>query len=352
MLILISSRIRAGVGAGSSGGDTLVHGASAAINGSGFGTGPTPIIYDDFSGGTDGNQILTANASGVGQWETGSGYEDMYYDAKTRGVHTKCAYHPFRSASPSANLCKNSAGWGSGTDLYVDYWQRLELIDQISRSFKTLRFYGKTSSGGGQDNYQIVRTHLGHNNPGPLQEDQIVAYETLDGANAGQTTTEYSAGVTQTAKNGNWVHHQYLIRFHASDFNDDRFINYENCVKYRDDGPNVNAVKVRANNTSFLNQFRQGENWQLDDAGTGLLNSGADVWSSCVHFQTGWARVELGDNATYGSCTIREIQRTTSWSGSAIDYVVNKGALSSGTVYEHVIDANNNVVQSTARTMT
>jgi hypothetical protein len=50
---------------------------------------------------------------------------------------------------------------------------------------------------------------------------------------------------------------------------------------------------------------------------------------------TGAARLVLTDNATYASSTLIEYQKFTSWSSTSIDFTVNRGALSLGTVHLH-----------------
>ena len=62
-----------------------------------------------------------------------------------------------------------------------------------------------------------------------------------------------------------------------------------------------------------------------------------------VYMDTTRARVVLGNNQDYTSCTIMEPQIPASWSNSAITVQVNLGTLpDSGTAYLFVFDANNN----------
>lgn len=59
-----------------------------------------------------------------------------------------------------------------------------------------------------------------------------------------------------------------------------------------------------------------------------------------LYVDESWARVELGDSATYGSCTHREIQPITAWSDTSISITVNLGSFETGaTVYPHVTHA-------------
>jgi hypothetical protein len=45
-----------------------------------------------------------------------------------------------------------------------------------------------------------------------------------------------------------------------------------------------------------------------------------------VYLDSSWARVELGDASVYSSCSHREIQRLTSWTGSSIGVNINLGS--------------------------
>jgi len=55
------------------------------------------------------------------------------------------------------------------------------------------------------------------------------------------------------------------------------------------------------------------------------------------------ARVEIGDKATWSSCTYREVQAPASWTSSQIKVTVNQGTFNTGqTAYVYVVDANGN----------
>lgn len=63
-----------------------------------------------------------------------------------------------------------------------------------------------------------------------------------------------------------------------------------------------------------------------------------------IYADSSFARVEIGDAATWSGCTQREIQIPTSWSTSAIEVVANVGSFDAGdTVYAYVVDADRSV---------
>jgi concanavalin A-like lectin/glucanase superfamily protein/Big-like domain-containing protein len=62
------------------------------------------------------------------------------------------------------------------------------------------------------------------------------------------------------------------------------------------------------------------------------------------YIDSSWARVEIGNAASYGLCTLREIQIPTAWSGTSVTVKVNQGAFTNGqTAYLYVVDANGRV---------
>ena len=76
--------------------------------------------------------------------------------------------------------------------------------------------------------------------------------------------------------------------------------------------------------------------WQ-NYRGNGITDM--EVWMDDPYIQYGtFKRVELCNNATYSSATIREIQRITSWSDTLVEAELNVGAFTTGTYYAHVID--------------
>jgi PKD repeat protein len=63
-----------------------------------------------------------------------------------------------------------------------------------------------------------------------------------------------------------------------------------------------------------------------------------------VYLDTSWARVEIGNAATYAASTHREIQLPQSWADDQVLFRVNQGAFADGaTAYLYVIDADGRV---------
>jgi hypothetical protein len=68
-------------------------------------------------------------------------------------------------------------------------------------------------------------------------------------------------------------------------------------------------------------------------------NTGADIWTDDIYIQKGTrARVEIGDNVDFDSCTHREIQVPSAWSNSSITITPRRGSFNAGSsVYVFVV---------------
>lgn len=60
-----------------------------------------------------------------------------------------------------------------------------------------------------------------------------------------------------------------------------------------------------------------------------------------AYVDTTWQRIEIGNNANYNNCTLKEIQPATTWSDTSAALTVNQGSFADGaTGYVFVTDAN------------
>ena len=101
-----------------------------------------------------------------------------------------------------------------------------------------------------------------------------------------------------------------------------------------------------------LDQVRIGHYWATDGiSGWPHDNSGANVYVDDVYFDTTWARVEVGDAATYAASTHREIQIVTAWSDTAVSFTPRRGTLPAGPAWAYVIGSDGNVLATQAVTL-
>lgn len=61
-------------------------------------------------------------------------------------------------------------------------------------------------------------------------------------------------------------------------------------------------------------------------------------WIDDVYISSSPARIEIGDNPNWNSCTHREIQIPTAWSDGSATITVNQGSFTNGTAYLFVVD--------------
>ena len=329
-------------GGGDPGGD-LTHGSTASISGTGFDAVASPVyIYDDFSVGTDGDQVFGGTTSFTGEWGSLDGAEARVYydDSVTRGVHSQTAFHNMTVATGGnvAGIGKELTSPYYTGKWYIDWWCRVEPVSPISdwtRSYKVFRFYGTDGFG---DNFT-------HN----FTKKNVSQFHTWLGAPGIDTPNQTS---------GEWVHYRLRFNIDPSNVIANDYINYTIATNgtafalgyeggWRDSGHST----VRPRELNLGNYWASDADPAYPTPGTVGANSGARIHTSSIYVANSWARVELCNNATYASATICEIQPTNSRTNTAITYTVNKGLLSSGTVYEKVFDTDNNEVKSTARTL-
>lgn len=106
-------------------------------------------------------------------------------------------------------------------------------------------------------------------------------------------------------------------------------------------------VRVGANNRPILDAVANKLNaikigWYRSGYVDGAITSGTStVQYDDLYIDNSWARVEIGDQSTYTSCTHREIQIPSVWSNDTISVILNQGSFPNDTtVYFFVVDSN------------
>jgi len=97
---------------------TIDQGETITISGSGFGTGPSGVVFDDFELGTDGEDIMTGSGSArVGQWDSTTGL--TYYT----NDHVRSGSLAFEADHSSGWLNYVRRNFPAGTSkVFVVYW--------------------------------------------------------------------------------------------------------------------------------------------------------------------------------------------------------------------------------------
>jgi hypothetical protein len=326
---------------------SLAHGDSFSVNGSNFGIKSlSNMLYDDFTGGTLGTSSDGQTCSHAGTWDVQEGgfpFEPEY-DTISRGVHTRGTYHRYEEGAWNCSLNINPP---SGTvRAYVDFYARVVSDNGIrSRNQKIWRCYPVSS-----DNNFDYDAMWYYTTECATTTDTSGYYAGAGGRFFGYDNGDpFSNG--RWPINGTWFHIQAGIEMGTNSTANGAWFVTQNCVNFRSE----NNVIIR-NATHASREIRQMRiiHYCASDAGGGSGNDcaaipGTDIWCSSAYFDYGansWKRVEAGNNATYSSCTIREIQPLTSWSDTNVQGTFNRGQLSTGTNWLHVIGNDNSVLAS------
>jgi len=293
---------------------TFSNGSSVTITGNSFGTKSTasPLVFDNFESGNNGSKLGLANAV-VGKWQDGAGSEHPAYT--TEQAHGGSKSVKLAANENAYNLSVNQNG--SFPVIYMDWWVRLNLLDNISRNWKPFRIYGN-------DDRMAVNDVVMCNGDGfsIINENAEAGFWWGEGGNF---------------NNNQWQHYQVMLRASSSAGSADgaarQYINGRLVSDHT-------GVVTRASSVHW-SQIRIGHYWATSSVDGCSGNSGANIYLDNVYVDTSWAHVELGNASTYAASTQREIQIPTSWSASSITFNVSTGAFASGsTAYVYVTDSN------------
>lgn len=303
---------------------TISDGNSITISGSGFGTKTTaaPFHYDDFEGGTSGNDLSAP-------WEA--------YATPGEGMHKYSnvrAYKGSQSALRDATLKTGDDFRSTGlknmnaTSAYYSLWTYMEGTNTgVMKVFRT------ASDPAGEFYF------LDANDPG--------LYITRQGSwvYAGWAT---SAGTDQRTLGGS--ESANLLPF-------DQWNKIEVYVEYSDAGVANGTVLIWINGTEYY-----GADGDIATRGTGqgasvidnFLIPGMDDDTSCdikwyvdqVYVDTTPKRVEIGNAATYAACTVKTPSPATAWADGSITVTLNTAGLSLGTNYVYILDDTNTPIET------
>lgn len=317
---------------------TFSHGNSVTFTGSGFGTKSTaaPLKYDDFGSVTVGAGITTSAASGPA-WST-SGF--------TNSHNPVAATDHLRSGTPYTRNMK--CQWTQpGTEASSAVAIFGQTLSKFMLDAWIYNDYTTGVSAGSPANVKHIRLHqasigspnLGFTDTGP---NGSAFFEIAgDGKFNDYTLSDYT---TAGEMYGAWIHVQWLIDPAAGgQATNGKVRVYVN-----------GALRRTADNASLLNTGFTGwpELYVGNYVRTEDYTGNVSTWWESIYLDTAWARIEIGDNATYGSCTHREIQVPSAWSGSSVTFTVNRGSFASNAaVTLFVVDNSNAVVATQAVTL-
>ena len=347
---------------------TWSHGNSVSITGSGFGTKSqaAPVAYSNMEAGS-------VNAVS-GSWDQ-SGFPV--------GVMTVSTTHPRNANNPHNGYCSvKDEGNGQGTVCafqgaatsqywYAQYWFYVDSAFSWSTgpsangNNKLFRLF---HSGGNIQDLVIEGTPPGqptmfmnlegtdesHGGWGTGWEPVSPQYTCIDQAFGHSCQTDYwhiypsdigwAYFATDMAPN-TWHHFQF--EYHTSSLD-----TANGTLRWWIDGKPVfnhsDMIMKTSTNSGEYYPARVGIEAIHANGEDGAVGN---YWIDDAYIDNTWQRVEIGNNATYNSCTLKEIQLPTAWTDGSISFSVNQGSFSNGaTGYVFVTDASG--VRNTGYTVT
>lgn len=323
--------------------------ATMTISGAGFGSKPTaaPAVYDDFRSIPPGAQIISD-----GKWGQTQGWNVPVASTANLRPGTPFSQHmlsywPANSGDnpPSALMGDTSNVWALfgaySPYVYLDAWQYLTVSGTSPQNLKPFRLHVPEASPNAYINYYT--TASGDSLAGGRDGSDIInppANPAWSGwfGSAGGGGAEMPLSSSQVY--GRWLHIQYLAYAGTTGNTDGSLMIYIN-----------GTLRVaRLHNINMIGSGYAG--WDRVVVGNYVrtdVHGPVSIYWDNVYVDTSWARVEIGDNATYGNCTHREIQVPTAWADGSITFTVNRGSFPNASgVYLFVVDASGNVSQGYA----
>lgn len=320
-----SSNANGTISGGSSGGSLAV-GGTITITGTGFGSGTTPVLFQDFESGSNG-----ANLSTLGfQVANSNGCPDPVVTTSQHYAGTRCAFADCSGVGDSAAYVNAL----DTDDIYVSVHVKSVVTSGAPKTTKGVRAHGD------------IGPNIYTSYPGFMVQEP----------------SEYSTNGHRFQVNRSNTSADYTVYYDPSDIGDDTWVRQQYHYRLGTAGTADGYARYWKNVTQEL--ARNSIITRASGVTTKLNvlmmpfyfgNGGAGYWYYdlvCIHKGVNCAaRVELGDAAAYSSCTKREILENVSWSDTSIQAKLHKHTFGTGTAWLHVIDASNNAVQAVEVTL-
>ena len=286
-------------------------GSSVSIAGSNFGTKSVaaPVKWDNFNDGTNANRLNTSKWP-IQTTQGGSTYP-TYSNSVLRTGDVMSVKTVMGGSQYNCSFGYNGTGnryW------YISYW-RYDIAG-AAVNFKHFRIYGNSG-----ELPQASYTEL---------SSEASLYGIWDEPSADEQCCEWGGVGIRNA----WTREEFYLDAGTRGNSDGSAKYWRNASLLKSFSFNYPALN--SGYSGELANPRIGHFWNTD---AGNITS----YFSEVYIDNTQARVEIGNNSTWASCTHREIQISTAWSDSSISISVNKGSFVEGdTVYLFVVDANGN----------
>jgi len=295
-------------------------GSSLFITGSGFGTGPNVLIFDDFEKGQDGQPIMTGN-SAVGGWDYVQRSDETSIYSSAASVSGELSFRADQIDSwpeGQQTIVKNFPD--GTTEFFISYWTYIPPND---------RFPGDGTTDG--SNWKVIWAM------GSDTTDDDLTIPTRLGTSSLITCNEcaYTRWMEFGVKKGEWKRVWAWVKGRGDN---------TGAVHYWELGDGVEQ-KVADDNVQVFNNL--GDSYeQININGYGRTTPDCHPTFDDVYIATGanaQARIEIGNNQAYEESTKLTIAVPTSWSSNSIEAEFFQGMFEAGEqAYVFVFDNDGN----------
>lgn len=321
---------------------TVSHGESVTISGSGFGTKSTaaPIIYDDFEN-YESNQPLGDTAIWEARTTT---IDDDFVISSTNQRNQSSSKNIVADISrPDDDADEawiNDIGFAQTGKAYVNFWVRMNFGTGTASGYQIKMF---RLAVGIEDNANAIYPTLAlmhwTHNYFPVAGGYTQSYHQLYYGDGTSELFYFSNNSFNLIEDSTPVWVNVSTQLYEGDYNTE---NAE--LTYWASKPD-GGITAKNQDAGFL--YRKTTD-HVDAIGLhnyiGTGGTATTLYYDNFYIDNSWARVEIGDNADYDSCTHREIQIPSSWVDGSIAINVNQGSFSdSDTAYLFVVDESGTV---------
>ncbi|MBI5116962.1 hypothetical protein HZA56_10865 [Candidatus Poribacteria bacterium] len=310
-------------------------GGALTVSGTGFGTKsqPVPLLWKDFEDSQPGAAIVgdrnTQQTENKG-WTYAVG-NITYADGNNLPGSLLCSRHDMSGCDTSARTA--DLYWVTDANLkrvFVSFWAVFDWGIQDPRH--SMKLWRLSSS---SDDYVILKDQ--HWSADPI-DPKIVAshYYTLQ-VGDGYPLTDNYYGHIQSPPVKKWYRIEIQAEQSSTGVADGSISIWHGGL----DTPMVNVLNLRnviTTHSYLWNTLEIGE-YCANTPGC-PTNCEAVTYFDDVYLDNSWARVVIGNAATYEACTNLQTQVPSAWSNTSITVTGHTGFLPYGTAYLYVVDSN------------
>lgn len=300
------------------------NGSSITITGSGFGTKAkaAPIRWDDFENATVGQ---TVNQASGGWWNQNS---ETTWKINSSNQRNNSSRNAIAELYRSGVIYKNGVGFKQSGKTYINLWCRFDW-------------------GTGDDSYQIKLFRAAASCGNNAYSPHVAAFAWF--YTSGSSRIQW---INKAPEYGMASTNLYTRLPHPKDRPAPVWLNLGMMIDARSTNGSVTVWSSDHRGGAMLKASRSGQVRTADATFDGMKigeyvgngGSGTTLFYDDIYVDNSWSRVELGDKPDYNTCTMREIQVPSQWSGSSVTVTMNQGAFDEGDqAYLFVVDGNNNV---------